>query len=53
MTEGGKIIRENPALRATAEFRLREALAALGDPAKVQLSASIWIVTARTEAATR
>jgi len=44
----GKIIRENPALRATAELRLREALAALGDPCKVQLSASIWIVTART-----
>jgi ubiquinone/menaquinone biosynthesis C-methylase UbiE len=49
----GKIIRENPALRATAELRLREALAALGDPCKVQLSASAWIVTARTGAATR
>jgi SAM-dependent methyltransferase len=44
----GKIVRENPALRATAEHRLREALAALGDPSKVQLLASVWIVTART-----
>jgi SAM-dependent methyltransferase len=43
----GKIIRENPALRATAEPPLRKALAALGDPAKVQLSASVWIVAAR------
>jgi SAM-dependent methyltransferase len=49
----GKIVRENPALRATAEHRLREALAALGDPSKVQLLASVWIVTARTGAATR
>ncbi|WP_179213895.1 class I SAM-dependent methyltransferase [Rhizobium sullae] len=43
----GKLIRENPVLRATAEPRLRKALAALGDPSRVQLSASIWIVTAR------
>ena len=43
----GKIVRENLALRATAEPRLRAALAALGDPSKVQLSASVWIVTAR------
>jgi hypothetical protein len=43
----GKIVRENPALRATAEPRLREALAALGDRSRVQLSASVWIVTAR------
>jgi hypothetical protein len=49
----GKIVRENPSLRATAEHRLREALAALGDPSKVQLLASVWIVTARTGAATR
>ena len=48
----GRIVRENPALRATAEHRLREALAALGDPSKVQLLASVWIVTARTGAAT-
>jgi SAM-dependent methyltransferase len=49
----GKIVRENPALRATAEPRLRAALAALGDPSRVQLSASVWIVTARAGAATR
>jgi hypothetical protein len=49
----GKIIRENPALRATAEPLLREALAGLGDPSRVQLMASIWIVTARTRAAIR
>jgi SAM-dependent methyltransferase len=47
----GKILRENPALRATAEARLRKALAALGDPTSVELRASVWIVTAR--AATR
>lgn len=49
----GKIVRENPALRATAEPRLREALAALGDPSKVELLASVWIVTARAGEATR
>jgi SAM-dependent methyltransferase len=43
----GKIMRENPALRATAEPRLRQALAALGDRSRVQLLASVWIVTAR------
>src|SRR5882762_3525119 len=48
----GKIVRENPALRATAEPLLREALATLGDPSKVQLLASVWIVTARVGAAT-
>jgi SAM-dependent methyltransferase len=47
----GKIVRENPSLRASAEPRLREALAALGDPSKVQLRASVWIVTARAGAA--
>jgi SAM-dependent methyltransferase len=46
----GKIVRENPALRVTAEPRLREALAALGDPSRVQLLASVWIVTARAGA---
>ena len=46
----GKIIRENPALRATAEPRLRAALAALGDPSNVRLLASVWIVSARAEA---
>jgi hypothetical protein len=49
----GKIVRENPALRATAEPLLREALAALGDPSRVHLLASVWIVTARAGAATR
>lgn len=49
----GKIVRENPALRATAELPLREALAALGNPSRVQLLASVWIVTARAGAATR
>jgi SAM-dependent methyltransferase len=44
----GKIVRENPALRATAELRVREALAALGRRSKVELLASVWIVTART-----
>ena len=47
----GKIIRENPGLRAIAEPRLREALAALGNPSRVELSASVWIVTARGETA--
>jgi ubiquinone/menaquinone biosynthesis C-methylase UbiE len=49
----GKIVRENPPLRATAEPLLREALAALGDPSSVQLLASVWIVTARVGEATR
>jgi hypothetical protein len=43
----GKIVRENPALRRTAEPRLRSALAALGDASGVWLSAAVWIVTAR------
>jgi SAM-dependent methyltransferase len=47
----GKIVRENPALRVSAEQGLRKALAALGDPSKVELLASVWIVTARTGAA--
>lgn len=49
----GKIVRENPSLRATAEPLLREALTTLGDPSKVQLQASVWIVTAQAGAATR
>ena len=49
----GKIVRDNPALRATAEPRLRKALAAKGDASKVQLLASVWIVTAQIEEATR
>ena len=47
----GKIVRDNPALRATAEPRLRHVLASLGDPCKVELLASVWIVTARAEEA--
>jgi ubiquinone/menaquinone biosynthesis C-methylase UbiE len=43
----GRLVRENPALRATAEPRLREALGALGTPSRVQLLASVWIVAAR------
>ena len=43
----GKIVRENPDLRAHAEPRLRTALATLGDPAQVNLTASVWIVTAK------
>ena len=43
----GKIIRENPALHAEAEPRVRTALAALGDPACVALNAATWIVSAR------
>lgn len=43
----GKIVRENPALQATTEPLLRSSLAALGDISKVELRASVWIVTAR------
>lgn len=42
----GKIVRENPWLQAEAEPRLREALAARGDPFHIELLASIWLVTA-------
>ena len=49
----GKIVRENSALQATAEPLLREALATLGNPSRVQLSASVWIVAARAGAAIR
>ncbi|WP_309574339.1 methyltransferase domain-containing protein [Rhizobium sp. AP16] len=49
----GKIVRENPALRTTAEPLLRKALAALGDPSRVELLASVWIVTARAGAVLR
>lgn len=43
----GKIVRETPALRATAAPLLQKALASLGDPSEVKLTAAIWIVTAR------
>lgn len=50
MTVGplGRIMRENPALRAAAEPRVRAALAGLGDPSYVALNAATWIVSART-----
>jgi len=44
----GRIIRENPSLRAAAEPRVRAALTRLGDPARVALNAATWIVSART-----
>lgn len=43
----GRILRENPQLRAEAEPRVRAALAARGGPAAVLLNAGIWVVTAR------
>jgi hypothetical protein len=43
----GRILRENPELREDAEPRVRRALGALGDPARVSLLAAIWIVTAK------
>jgi SAM-dependent methyltransferase len=43
----GKILRENPELRAGAEPRVRAALAARGNPSAVALNAATWIVTAR------
>ncbi len=48
----GKAVCDNPALRATAEPRLREALGALGDPSSVQLEAAVWVVTACAGATT-
>jgi ubiquinone/menaquinone biosynthesis C-methylase UbiE len=42
----GKILRENPALRATAEPRLRAALVKHDDHQRVSLKAATWIVTA-------
>ena len=43
----GNILRQNPALRSEAEPRLRRVLADLGDPARVELCAAAWVVTAR------
>jgi SAM-dependent methyltransferase len=43
----GKFVRQTPSLQRTAEPLVREALAALGDPSHVQLTASVWIVSAR------
>jgi SAM-dependent methyltransferase len=43
----GKIIRENPNMRAGAESQVRAALAERGNQAAVALNAAIWVVTAR------
>jgi SAM-dependent methyltransferase len=43
----GKIVRESPTPRLEVEPALRRALMGLGDPSRVELRASIWIVTAR------
>jgi SAM-dependent methyltransferase len=43
----GKILREDPSLRAGAESRVRQALAARKGASGVTLKAAVWIVTAR------
>jgi SAM-dependent methyltransferase len=43
----GKIIRENPNMRAAAESRVRAVLAERGNQAVVALNAATWVVTAR------
>ncbi len=43
----GRIVRENPDLKALAEPRVRTALAASGDPSRVVLQAATWVVKAR------
>lgn len=43
----GKILRENPELRATALPAVRSALAAHNGPDGVKLNAATWVVTAR------
>jgi SAM-dependent methyltransferase len=43
----GKVLRESPALRASAEPRLRNALAARAEDGRVALRGATWIVTAR------
>src|SRR5437660_1289585 len=47
----GKILRENPELRAAALPAVRSALAAHDGPAGVRLNAATWFVTARAPAA--
>jgi len=44
----GRIIRENPELRLSAEARVRAALAAKGDPTTITLQAATWVVSARS-----
>jgi SAM-dependent methyltransferase len=46
----GKILRENPELRAAAIPAVRSALAAHGGPDGVRLNAATWVVTARAPA---
>jgi SAM-dependent methyltransferase len=46
----GKILRENPELRAAALPAVRSALAAYGGPDGVRLNAATWVVTARAPA---
>jgi SAM-dependent methyltransferase len=43
----GRIVRENPELRPSAETRVRAALATKGDPTRVALQAATWVVSAR------
>lgn len=47
----GKILRENPELRAAALLAVRSALAAHDGPDGVRLNAATWVVTARAPAA--
>ena len=47
----GKILRENPALRAVTLPAVRSALAAHDGPDGVRLNAATWVVTARAQAA--
>jgi hypothetical protein len=46
----GKILRENPELRAAALPSVRSALAAYDGPDGVRLNAATWVVTARSPA---
>jgi len=43
----GRIVRENPELRLSAETRVRAALVTKGDPTRVALQAATWVVSAR------
>lgn len=43
----GQIVRASPALRASIEPDLRQALAARSDPSDIKLSAAVWIVSAQ------
>lgn len=47
----GKILRENPELRATALPAVRAALAAYDGPDGIKLNAATWVVTAQVPAA--